>query len=110
MVGADGGGESGQEPALAAALGEMARPFADAVGAVVATGGATARAELRGWGIAGLQMLGEVEAGVPYSVAAGWRRPLPVLTKAGGFGKPETLVRCRQYLRGGRESGGRGTE
>lgn len=110
MVGADGGGEGAQEPALAAALGEMARPFADAVGAVVATGGATARAVLRGWGVAGLQILGEVEAGVPYSMAAGWRRPLPVLTKAGGFGKPETLVHCRQFLRGVREPARGGTE
>jgi hypothetical protein len=25
---------------------------------------------------------------------------LPVLTKAGGFGGPETLLRCRQFLRG----------
>jgi uncharacterized protein YgbK (DUF1537 family) len=65
---------------------------------------------LRGWGIPGLQILGEVEAGVPYSMTAGWRRPLPVLTKAGGFGKPEALVHCRQFLRGVREPARGGTE
>jgi len=110
MMGADGGTDRGQDPALAAALGEMVRPFADVVGAGVATGGATARAVLRGWGIPGLQILGEVEAGVPYSMAAGWRRPLPVLTKAGGFGKPEALVHCRQFLRGVRGPARGGTE
>lgn len=98
MVGAEEHVSSTQEPMLALALGDLVRPFAGAVGALVATGGETARAVLRGWGIAGLLIGGEVEPGLPYSVAAGWRRPLPVLTKAGGFGRPETLLHCRQFL------------
>jgi uncharacterized protein YgbK (DUF1537 family) len=87
-----------QEPLLAASLGEMVRPFAGVVGALVATGGETARAVLRAWGISALEIAGEVEPGLPYSIASGWRRPLPVLTKAGGFGRPETLIHCRQFL------------
>lgn len=90
--------ESAQEPLLAASLGEMARPFSGVVGALVATGGETARAVLRAWGIAGLQIVSEVEPGLPCSVATGWRRQLPVLTKAGGFGRPETLLHCREFL------------
>jgi D-threonate/D-erythronate kinase len=98
-VGAEGQVVSAQEPLLAAALGELVRPFAGAVGALVATGGETARAVFRAWGISQLQILGEVEPGLPYSAAIGWDRQLPVLTKAGGFGGPETLLRCREFLK-----------
>lgn len=98
-VGVEENVEPAQEPLLAAGLGEMVRPFSNVVGALVVTGGETARAVFRAWGITGLQIAGEVEPGLPYSIAAGWRRPLPVLTKAGGFGKPETLLHCREFLR-----------
>jgi uncharacterized protein YgbK (DUF1537 family) len=98
-VGADERVESAQEPLLAAALGEMVRPFSNSVGALVATGGETVRAVFRAWGITGLQIMGEVEPGLPYSITAGWQRSLPVLTKAGGFGRPETLLHCREFLR-----------
>ena len=99
-LGGEDVGDSAQEPLLVSALAEMLRPFAATVGALVATGGDTARAILRGWGISGLQIVGEVEPGLPYSIAECWQRPLPVLTKAGGFGKPETLLHCREFLRG----------
>jgi hypothetical protein len=39
-----------------------------------------------------------VEAGLPFSVTSGWNRELPVLTKAGGFGGPESLLRCQEFL------------
>lgn len=98
MMGAEEQLSSAQEPQLARALGDLVRPLGGAVGALVATGGETARAVLRGWGITNLMIVGEVEPGLPHSVAAGWRRPLPVLTKAGGFGRPETLLHCRHFL------------
>lgn len=98
-LGAEEPVESGQEPLLAAALGEMVRPFSNSVGALVITGGETARAIFRAWGIQGMQVVGEVEPGLPYSITAGWRRQLPVLTKAGGFGTPESLLHCREFLR-----------
>jgi 4-hydroxythreonine-4-phosphate dehydrogenase len=83
---------------LTAALGEMTRPFAERVGALVSTGGETARAILEAWGITGLWLMGEVETGVPWAVTEGWHRLLPVVTKAGSFGGPRTLVDCRKFL------------
>ncbi len=85
---------------LARALGRLVGDCADKVGGLVATGGETARAVLDAWGVTRLRIVGEVEAGVPFSVTEGWRRALPVVTKAGGFGDAETLVRCREFLRG----------
>jgi 4-hydroxythreonine-4-phosphate dehydrogenase len=85
---------------LAAALAELVRPFAGAVGALVATGGETARAVFDAWGISQLHLVGEVEPGLPFSLTSGWSRDLPVLTKAGGFGSPETFLRCREFLSG----------
>lgn len=99
ILGTEESSQPAQEPLLASALAEMLRPFAGMVGALVATGGEIARALLRSWGIKELQIVGEVEPGLPYSVAANWLSPLPVLTKAGGFGKPETLLHCRDFLR-----------
>ncbi len=87
-------------PQLTAALGTMVRPFTKRVGALVATGGETARAVFEAWGVTRLRLIGEVEAGVPFSVTSGWRRELPVITKAGGFGGRETLLRCGQFLNG----------
>ena len=83
---------------LIAALAAIATPFADVVGALVVTGGETARAVFQAWGITRLQLIGQVEAGLPFSVTSGWNRELPVLTKAGGFGGPESLLRCLEFL------------
>lgn len=99
IVGAEEMMEPEQEPLLVAALGEMVRPFSSSVGALVITGGEAARAVFRAWGIRAMQVMGEVEPGLPYSITSGWRRQLPVLTKAGGFGTPETLLHCREFLR-----------
>ena len=98
-VGAEETVESAHDPLLVAALGEMARPFSNSVGALVITGGEAARAVFRAWEIRAIRVVGEVEPGLPYSLTAGWRRQLPVLTKAGGFGTPETLLHCREFLR-----------
>jgi len=84
----------------AAALAELVRPFAGAVGSLVATGGETARAVFDAWGIRRLHIVGEVEPGLPFSLTSGWNREIPVLTKAGGFGSPETFLRCREFLSG----------
>jgi D-threonate/D-erythronate kinase len=84
---------------LSQALSELASTCAQSVGALVATGGETARAVLDALGIRRLRLLGEVEAGLPFSVADRWVRPLPVITKAGAFGSPQALVRCRDFLR-----------
>lgn len=86
-------------PLISTALAAMVLPFADRVGALVVTGGETARAVLQAWGITRLQLVREMEAGLPFSVTSGWSKELPVLTKAGGFGGPESLLRCLEFLR-----------
>jgi uncharacterized protein YgbK (DUF1537 family) len=58
---------------------------------LVLTGGATAVGVARRLGAAGIRLEGEVEAGIPMGALIG-TRPYPVVTKAGGFGKPDTLV------------------
>jgi D-threonate/D-erythronate kinase len=85
-------------PLLAAALAGFVAPHADRVGALVASGGETARSVLQAWGITGLRLVGELEAGLPFSVTEKWKRQLLVLTKAGDFGNPQTLLNCRRFL------------
>jgi uncharacterized protein YgbK (DUF1537 family) len=68
------------------------------IGGVVATGGDTAAALLKHWGIGGLRLIGEVEAGVPIGFAVG-PRPLVVALKAGGFGSEGTLAAAREAVR-----------
>jgi D-threonate/D-erythronate kinase len=64
---------------------------------LVLTGGATAVGVARRLGASGIRLEGEVESGVPRGVLAG-PRPYPVVTKAGGFGKPDTLVGAVEAL------------
>ena len=85
---------------LCQALAGMVAPLAMRLGALVATGGETARAVLTAFGVGGLCLVGEVEPGVPLSLTEGVR-PLPVITKAGAFGGPATLIHCRTILRAG---------
>ncbi len=69
------------------------------VGALVASGGETARKVLDRWGVHSLQLHGELEKGVPISSAVvDASRPLTVITKAGDFGQPYTLLHCREWL------------
>ncbi|MCS7233787.1 MAG: four-carbon acid sugar kinase family protein [Synergistetes bacterium] len=66
---------------------------------VIATGGDTARAllnELRGNGI---DLISEVSPGVPVGTVSGGSKPnLKIITKAGGFGKPDILIQAVDYL------------
>jgi 4-hydroxythreonine-4-phosphate dehydrogenase len=80
------------------ALGLMLAPNAALVGALVATGGETARAILDGWCISSLFILGELERGLPFSFARINHRPLPILTKAGAFGSQDTLISSWRFL------------
>jgi uncharacterized protein YgbK (DUF1537 family) len=84
---------------LSSALAAMVSPSKDTVGSLVASGGETARAILDRWGITSLRMLGELEPGLPFAIAEGHKRALPVVTKAGAFGNSQTLVRCLQHLK-----------
>lgn len=85
--------------ALVTAFAEMLAPYARGVGGLVATGGETARAVLRRWGVSQLRLFGELEPGLPIATSEIGGRCIPVLTKAGDFGDPNTLLRCHQFLR-----------
>jgi len=75
-------------------------PFTDSVRALIVTGGETACALLSQLGVEGIRLLEEVEAGVPLGVTTG-AVTLAVITKAGAFGGPDTLVNCLQRLKHG---------
>jgi uncharacterized protein YgbK (DUF1537 family) len=84
---------------LSSALAQMIVPHCSKVGALVVTGGETARLVLQTWGVTGLRLVKELEPGLPFSITENWSRRLPVITKAGDFGNPQTLVHCREFLR-----------
>jgi D-threonate/D-erythronate kinase len=88
--------EDGQQ--LCGFLAQFVVQQAKTIGALVLTGGETARAVLQALQVEGLWLLGELEPGVPVSVAQG--SSLPVVTKAGAFGDDNTLRRCRTALHG----------
>lgn len=75
---------------LSASLARALLPAMPRVGALIATGGETARAVLSAVGVRALQVLREVEPGVALSVTLG-ARSMPVVTKAGAFGSPNAL-------------------
>jgi uncharacterized protein YgbK (DUF1537 family) len=64
---------------------------------LVLTGGATAVGVARRLGASGIRLHGEVETGIPIGTLIG-PRPYPVVTKAGGFGGPDTLVGAVEAL------------
>lgn len=64
---------------------------------LVLTGGDTARAVLGALGISILRVMGAVESGVPVGQSLDGR--VRVVTKAGGFGERDTLVRAVAALR-----------
>jgi uncharacterized protein YgbK (DUF1537 family) len=82
---------------LCEALGRLVVPSAHRLGCLVATGGDTAHALLTAMGASGLRLARAIEPGVVLSTVAGGRA-LSVVTKAGAFGTPETLVHCRRAL------------
>ena len=89
----------GVERDLAVALGRRAATRSQ-IGTLEATGGDTARAALRARGVEGYRLAGALEPGIPFGIApADDGRPLlRIVTKAGGFGTEDTLVRCLASL------------
>ncbi len=67
--------------------------------ALVLTGGETALGVARRLGAVGIRLEGEVEPGIPAGDLIG-PSPYRVVTKAGGFGEPGTLVRVVEGLLG----------
>lgn len=70
------------------------------ISGIVATGGDTANALCNSLEAQALEILGEVEAGIPVMRIVG-DQPLTLVTKAGGFGSPaaiqDALMRVKQY-------------
>jgi len=70
------------------------------VSGIVATGGDTGNALCNALGAQALEILGEVEAGIPIMRVLG-KQSLPLVTKAGGFGSPaaigDALVKVKQH-------------
>jgi 4-hydroxythreonine-4-phosphate dehydrogenase len=87
--------EDGQQ--LCVSLARLVVLQAKTIGALVLTGGETARAVLQALQVEALSLIGELEPGVVASVAQG--SSVPVITKAGAFGDDDTLRRCRMALR-----------
>jgi D-threonate/D-erythronate kinase len=65
---------------------------------MVVTGGATAKAVAHALQAYNLIVLREVEPGVPLCLLYTGARVLPMVTKAGGFGDDDTLLRCVRAL------------
>jgi D-threonate/D-erythronate kinase len=61
------------------------------ISGIVATGGDTANALCNALRAQALEILGEVEAGIPVMRILG-EQSLPLVTKAGGFGSPEAIA------------------
>jgi uncharacterized protein YgbK (DUF1537 family) len=99
------GGLYSDPHALAQAFADLVAPAAAQAEALFLTGGETARAILGRLGVEGLRLLGEIEPGVIVSRAIGGvLAGRIVVTKAGAFGSPQTLIRVQAILRG-RDSG-----
>jgi uncharacterized protein YgbK (DUF1537 family) len=95
-IGAAPDGDGPEDVVHAERLAAGLAPAAAEAGAVVATGGDTARALLEALGVERLEVLGELEPGVVTS-----RTPAGAIfvTKAGSFGDDDTLARVVARLR-----------
>jgi len=90
------------EAGVAERLGQWARILVDrhAIGGLVLTGGDVAMAVISALSADGIRLESELLPGIPLGILVGGARPdLPVITKAGGFGSPGTLVQAIQFLR-----------
>lgn len=88
-----------QAMALSQALAELLQPALHEVAALMATGGETARALLAQAGITALDLHGALAPGVALASTRWHGRALRVVTKAGGFGQPDTLLDAWRHLR-----------
>lgn len=101
--GVDGQSIAQEDATLSPALAALVSPYATRCGGLVLTGGETARSVLDALGVATLRLLGEVERGIPLSVATvvtpAGKLCLPIVTKAGAFGSPHSLLSCHDAIR-----------
>lgn len=72
-------------------LATLLAPAVPYAGGIIATGGETARALLTAAGASALRVVDEIEDGMPLLECQLQGKALPVVTKAGGFGRPESI-------------------
>ena len=94
--------ESEVRDRVARALAASAHRAVGAASGLFVTGGDVAMAVFDALDAAELVLSGKaVETGIPCSrIAGGPADGLPVITKAGGFGSPSTVINCLESLRG----------
>ena len=101
--GADSQSSAHEDATLSPALAALVSPYVTRCSGLVLTGGETARSVLDRLGVATLRLVGEVEPGIPLSVATvvtpAGSLCLPVVTKAGAFGSPHSLLSCHDAIR-----------
>jgi uncharacterized protein YgbK (DUF1537 family) len=99
--------EEGDAESIVRALAEVVAGLSEEgrFDALVLTGGDTAVRVARGLGASGIMLHEELETGVPVGTLIG-PRPYRVVTKAGGFGEPETLLNALRFLTGAEERTG----
>ncbi len=86
------------------ALARRIAPLCAHASALMATGGDTAAALLTRCGVRGIQLSDELEPGASLGLTLG-ERPLPLVTKSGGFGDEGSLRRIVERLRFIRQTG-----
>ncbi|MEV5027811.1 four-carbon acid sugar kinase family protein [Paenibacillus sp. LPE1-1-1.1] len=70
---------------------------------VILTGGDTAKAVCKHLSVSGIQLISEIEPGIPLGKLVG-STPLWVVTKAGAFGNENSLVHAKVALKGGQSN------
>jgi uncharacterized protein YgbK (DUF1537 family) len=89
---------------IATSLASVVKSFVEALpdASIVATGGDVARAVLEQFNCGTLDVLDEVSPGIPVCALRGGKRPgIRIVTKAGGFGKNESLKMAVEILEKG---------
>ncbi|NKM95779.1 four-carbon acid sugar kinase family protein [Rhizobium leguminosarum] len=94
-------GTSAEPRSIAIALGQAVRMLMERnpVTGLFVTGGDTAESVLGVLEIGSLELLGEIEPGIPVGRTTG-SHPMHIITKAGGFGSSNVLLKSAELLRG----------
>lgn len=91
-------------PALVRALATCLSPALPRMSGLIATGGETATALLRQCYVRQIRLVDEIEAGTSLGLMIG-ETGMPLITKPGAFGDPQSLVRSLERLRLIRQTG-----
>jgi uncharacterized protein YgbK (DUF1537 family) len=95
--------QAGHRRALDVTLGELTLRACQEfeLGGLVLTGGETASAVCQALETVAVRILGELQVGIPWvRLVGGVASGLPVVTKAGGFGHADSLIRIVDIFRG----------